>query len=344
MRAAAMTRYQDQLSYLDVPDPVLRETADVIIEVLAAGVCGSDLHIRSGALQDLLGAAEFPYILGHENVGRVVDIAPWVTSVSIGDSVALHPLMTCGLCPGCRSGKDTYCSRPHFPGVDQVTQGGFAQFMATSERSCVRIPDGMDPIALVAATDAGLTGYHAVKRALPFLEVGQRVLVVGAGGVGQFVLQSLNALASVNTTVIDLSKTRLESALSLGAHQVLHASSPTDGSVWKGLRGQVDVVFDCVGTAQTLSASVGVLSRGGVLSIIGGSMEEFPLTSVQATANELTILGNYVGQHSELVELIALMSESKVVSTYESFSLQAAETVLQRLAAGDLAGRAVLIP
>ena len=343
MFASVMTAYGHDLEYTSVADPVLISPQDVIVKITAAGVCGSDVHIRSGSLEQALGRPEFPYILGHENVGTVVEIGSEVTTVSVGNQVALHPLITCGTCPHCRAGRDMYCTNPQFPGVDQVTSGGFAEYIRTSSRSCIPLPAGLSPIDVVAATDAGLTAYHAVKRALPHLHPGMSAVIVGLGGVGQFALQALRAMSAVTIIAADISADRVNDARELGADSTVRV--PTDDALeaWGDTAGEIDIVFDCVGTDSSLASGVSLLRRGGVLSVLGagGTLQ---MSSVALTGLELTVLGNYVGHYEDLLELVALMESGRVTSRHVTYSLADAESAMQELSSGKLSGRAVLVP
>lgn len=343
MFASVMTSYGQDLEYTSVTDPTLMSPQDVIVKISAAGVCGSDVHIRSGSLEGALGRPDFPYVLGHENVGTVVEIGSEVTTVNVGDQVALHPLITCGTCRACRAGRDMYCAKPQFPGVDQVTSGGFAEYIRTSARSCIPLPNGLSPIDVVAATDAGLTAYHAVKRALPYLHPGMTAVVIGLGGVGQFALQSLRAMSAVSIIAADISPDRLSDALPLGADATVLIPESDAMDAWRDEQGQIDVVFDCVGTDSSLASGVALLRRGGVLSVLGaGGMLQ--MSSVALTGLELTVLGNYVGHYEDLLELVALMESGRVTSRHVTYPLAEAESAMRDLSSGKLSGRAVLVP
>lgn len=343
MFAAAMTGYGNDLEYISVPDPSIVDADDVIIRIAAAGVCGSDVHIRSGSLEEALGKPEFPYILGHENVGTIVEKGPNAGSVRVGDMVALHPLMTCGRCPDCRAGRDMYCSQPQFPGVDQRTNGGFAEYLRTSERSCITLSANISPGDVVAATDAGLTAYHAVKRALPHIRPGMNVFIIGLGGVGQFALQCVLAMASVSVTAVDISQSRLSDARNLGANEIVEVPEIDAVDSLGEHLGKVDVVFDCAGTESSLAAGFTLLKRGGVLSVLGAG-GQLSIPSVGLTGREITVLGNYVGHFEDLLELVALIESGAVKASSIGYSLKDAERAMQDLAAGKLSGRAVLIP
>jgi NAD+-dependent secondary alcohol dehydrogenase Adh1 len=108
-----------------------------------------------------------PYILGHENAGWVHEVGEAVTNVQPGDTVILHPTPTCGLCHACRAGDDMHCENSTFPGLS--TDGGMAEYLKTSARACVKLDPTTKPKDVAALADAGITAYHAVRKALPLL-------------------------------------------------------------------------------------------------------------------------------------------------------------------------------
>ena len=136
----------------------------------------------------------------------------------------LHPLVTCGLCQPCRAGNDMHCEQGRFPGIH--SDGGMAQLLLTSARACIKLDPTLQPAEVAALADAGLTAYHAVKRAAPLLYPGTTAVVIGAGGLGHIGIQSLAALTPATIVVVDPNPAALELAGSLGAHHLVQA----DGS------------------------------------------------------------------------------------------------------------------
>ena len=131
-----------------------------------------------------------------------------------GDKVILHPLVTCGLCRACRSGDDVHCENSRFPGLD--SDGGMAELLLTNARSVVKLDPNLRPADVAALADAGLTAYHAVRKAAPLLHPGTHVVLIGAGGLGHIGLQALLALTPAEITVVDTSPEALEAAEQLG--------------------------------------------------------------------------------------------------------------------------------
>ena len=176
MKAVRVHAYGKRPSVDDVPEPQIGGPLDVLVEIGAAGLCRTDLHIVEGQWAEKSGVA-LPYVIGHENAGWVRAVGDAVTNVAPGDAVILHPLVTCGLCRACRSGDDVHCVSSKFPGID--TDGGMARYLLTNARAVVKLADGLEPVAVAALADAGLTAYHAIKKAAALLYLGNVQLVMG---------------------------------------------------------------------------------------------------------------------------------------------------------------------
>ena len=183
-------------------------------------MCRTDLHIIEGQWDAAMGTP-LPYILGHENAGWVHEVGSAVTNVAVGDTVILHPTPTCGLCRACRAGDDMHCENSTFPGLS--TDGGMAEYLLTSARACVKLDPKTQPKDVAALADAGITAYHAVRKALPLLYPGTTAVVIGAGGLGHIGIQCLAALTATNIIVVDRNPEALKLAEQLGADHTVVA-------------------------------------------------------------------------------------------------------------------------
>src|SRR3954465_8679281 len=215
MKAVRVHAYGKRPSVDEVPEPTVQSPLDVLVEVGAAGLCRTDLHIVEGQWADKSGV-DLPYVIGHENAGWVREVGEAVTNVAPGDAVILHPLVTCGLCRPCRSGDDVHCENSRFPGID--SEGGMAEYLLTSARAVVRLAEGLEPAAVAALADAGLTAYHAVRQAVPPPYPGPTGGGVGAGGPGHIGVQCLLAMTATRVVVVDPNPAARELATRLGAH------------------------------------------------------------------------------------------------------------------------------
>ncbi|HXP14797.1 MAG TPA: alcohol dehydrogenase catalytic domain-containing protein, partial [Actinomycetes bacterium] len=210
MQAVRLHKYNERPTVDEIEEPKVEGPHDVIVKIGGAGVCRTDIHLYLGQWHELDADAPLPYTLGHENAGWVQEVGSAVTHVAPGDTVILHPLATCGFCRYCRAGDDMHCVDSFFPGLN--TDGGMATYLKTGARAVVKIDPKLQPADVAALADAGLTAYHAVRKAVPLLYPGTACVVIGAGGLGHIGIQVLAALTATNVIVVDRSPEALEFA------------------------------------------------------------------------------------------------------------------------------------
>ncbi|AEJ41330.1 zinc-containing alcohol dehydrogenase [Sulfobacillus acidophilus TPY] len=343
MKAGRIHAYHEPIHIDDINEPRIEKDTDVIVKIGGAGVCRTDLHIIEGIWKDALGNPPLPYTIGHENAGWIEAVGSGITHLKKGDPVILHPLMSCGLCPACRAGRDMYCTQGHFPGLDG-TDGGYAEYLKTSVRSVIPLAPGTDPVPLAPFADAGITAYHAVKKLVPLTAPGTTVAVIGIGGLGHFAVQILRALTPATVIAIDTQSQRLDFATEIGAHHaVLAGSDGGVGGVKRIAPNGVDIVIDFVGEHQTPAAGVNMLAKGGTYSVVGYG-GEVQVPTLEFVNREINIVGNLVGTYNELAELMELNRQGKVVISAQQFPLADAPQVMEMLDRGEIKGRAILIP
>ena len=332
MKAVRVHEYGRRLSVDEVGEPAIGGPLDVLVRVGAAGLCRTDLHIVEGQWAEKSGV-RLPYVIGHENAGWVREVGSAVTNVAPGDAVILHPFVTCGLCRPCRSGDDVHCENSKFPGID--TDGGMAELLLTNARSVVKLADGLEPAAVAALADAGLTAYHAVRKAVPLLYPGTTCVVIGAGGLGHIGIQCLLAMTATRVVVIDPNEKARELAQQLGAHEVR-----ADGN---GLEDSAHVVLDFVGEQGAERAGPAMTRRAGSYYVIGygGSID---IPTIDLISTERNIVGNLVGSYNELAELMTLAAQGSVTLHTRTYPLSAVNEAMDDLAAGRLQGRGILVP
>src|SRR6201990_3234059 len=214
MKAVRLHKFHTQPVIDDVPEPTISGPFDVIVKIGGAGVCRTDLHIIEGQWDAAMGTP-LPYTRGDENAGWVHEVGSAVTNVAVGDTVILHPTPTCGLCHACRAGDDMHCENSEFPGLSR--DGGMAEYLLTSARACIKLNPSTRPQDVAALADAGITAYHAVRKAIPLLYPGTTAVVIGAGGLGHIGIQSLAALTATRIVVVDRNPEALKLAEQLGA-------------------------------------------------------------------------------------------------------------------------------
>ena len=244
MKAVRLHAFHTQPVIDEVPEPTIGGPLDVIVKIGGAGVCRTDLHIIEGQWDAAMGTP-LPYILGHENAGWVHEIGSAVTNVAVGDTVILHPTPTCGLCRACRAGDDMHCINNSFPGLSR--DGGMAEYLLTSARACVKLDPATRPQDVAALADAGITAYHAVRKAIPLLYPGTTAVVIGAGGLGHIGIQCLAALTATRIIVVDRNPDALKLAEQLGAHHTVVADGGQVAAVQELTGGPgAQVVLDFV--------------------------------------------------------------------------------------------------
>lgn len=342
MKAVQLHRYTEAPTVDEVAEPKIVGPWDVIVNVGAAGLCRTDLHIIEGQW-DPIQHPNLPYILGHENAGWVREIGSAVSNVAVGDTVIMHPLTSCGLCPACRIGQDSHCENATFPGIN--VNGGMADQLLTNARAVVRLDAGLQPRDVAALADAGLTAYHAVRKAADQLFPGTHAVVIGAGGLGHIGIQALAAITSTEITVIDRSEKALELARELGAHHLVLSTS--DDEVEKQVQditgGGAHIVFDFVGERGAELLAPKLMRNRGSHYVIGYG-GEVRLPTIEIISREINVIGNLVGTYNDLVELMALTADGRVKLHTAVYPLDAVNDAIADLEAGRLIGRGILVP
>jgi NAD+-dependent secondary alcohol dehydrogenase Adh1 len=341
VKAVRIHGYHQQPVVEEVPEPGVKGPLDVVIKIGGAGVCRTDLHIIEGQWDAAMHPA-LPYTLGHENAGWVHEIGSAVTNVAVGDTVILHPTPTCGLCRACRAGDDMHCTDSSFPGLSH--DGGMAEYLLTSARACVKLDPKTRPADVAALADAGITAYHAVRKAIGLLYPGTTAVVIGAGGLGHIGVQCLAALTATTIVVVDRNPDALKLAAQIGAHHTVVADGTQVEAVREltGGRG-ADVVLDFVAEQGAETDGWAMTARAGSYFVIGyGGTVQVPTLDIIST--ERNIIGNIVGTYNDLAELMALAEGGRVTLHTRTYPLDAATDAFADLDAGRVRGRAILVP
>ncbi len=341
MRAARLHEYGKRPEIEEVVEPHITDPLDVIVRIGGAGLCRTDLHIVEGQWREKSGVA-LPYTLGHENAGWVHEVGAAVGNVAPGDAVVVHPLITCGLCRACRAGDDMHCATSLFPGIS--ADGGFAELLKTNARAVVKLDAGLEPADVAAHSDAGLTAYHAVKKAAKLLHPGTTAVVIGAGGLGHIGIQSLKVLTPARVIVVDRSEEALELGRQVGADDAVLA----DGRQVEQLRERTDglgaeVVLDFVGEGGALEDAIGMLKEAGTHYVIGYG-GELRVPAIDVISAEINFVGNLVGTYNELAELMTLARQGRVTLRTRAYPLDAINDAMDDLDHGRLHGRGILVP
>jgi NAD+-dependent secondary alcohol dehydrogenase Adh1 len=342
MKAARLHAYHEALKLEDIGEPKATGPLDVVVKIGAAGLCRTDLHIQEGQWAEK-SEVVLPYTPGHENAGWVHEVGPAVTNVEVGDTVIVHPFITCGLCRPCRSGDDMHCVNGSFPGINR--DGGFADFLLTSARSVVKLDPSLQPADIAALADAGLTAIHAVKKAIPVLGAGTKVVVIGAGGLGHIGIQCLKAYTPTEIIVVDPSEPALALARELGAdHTVKVQGSSHRDTVQELTDGTgAQAIIDFVGEKGAIEDGIAMIEDGGFYYVIGYG-ENVDVPTIDIISREISFIGNLVGTYIDLQDLMTLTAQGQVTLHTSTYPLDAINDAMNDLDQGRLQGRGILVP
>ncbi|MDP9344299.1 MAG: NAD(P)-dependent alcohol dehydrogenase [Actinomycetota bacterium] len=341
MNVARLHAYHEKLKVEEIDEPKITNPHDVIVKIGGAGLCRTDLHIQEGQWAEK-SQVTLPYVPGHENAGWVHEVGSAVTNVAVGDTCILHPLATCGLCRACRAGDDVHCENNTFPGID--VDGGFADLIKTTARSVVKLDPVLHPKDIAALADAGLTAYHAVKKATRVLYPGTKVVVIGSGGLGHIGIQCLKAMTPAEIIVIDPSEKALALAAELGADTTVKSDGKHVDTVLEMTDGNgADAIIDFVGERGATADGVAMLRRACNYYVIGYG-ENIDVPTIDIISTEINFIGNLVGSYNDLSELMALTAQGKVSLHTSAYPLDAVNDAMADLDGGRLQGRGILIP
>lgn len=337
MRAAQLVEYGKPLEIRQVPDPE-PGPGQILVRVGGAGACHSDLHIMGGELPLL---PELPWTLGHENAGWVQALGPGVEGVEVGAPVAVFGGWGCGHCRFCLSGQEQVCNTLLWSGIGRP--GGYAEYLVVpAARHLVPLGD-LDPVTAAPLTDAGLTPYHAVRQVLPRLVPGTTAVVIGIGGLGHFGLQFLRELSPARLVAVDVAESKRSLALELGADLALDPASDDVAAAVKAGGEGAAAVLDFVGADSTLATAAACVGRQGIVEIVGLAGGSLPY-SFMGMPTESVVAGSMWGTRNELEEVLALAAAGRLSFHVERHPLEAINEVFNRLKAGEIVGRAVLVP
>lgn len=290
-------------------EPKLTDPRDVKLRVETVGVCGSDMHYyRKGRIGDQV--VKFPWTVGHECAATVVEVGPQVTNVRVGDRVAVDPLLVCGQCDQCLSGRENTCRRQKFMGCPGQAEGALAEYVIMQGRCCFRVPDSMS-FTQAAAVEPFTIGLYAQRLAGDVR--GKSVAVLGAGPIGLSVLLSLRHAGAGKVYVTDLRDNRKALAASMGADWV--GNPQAQDVVAEIMRGDplgVQFVFECAGEQEAIDQGVTLLAPGGTLMLAGiPEVDRVSFNISTCRRKELTIQ-NVRRQNDCIAPAIDLVASGKV--------------------------------
>jgi D-arabinose 1-dehydrogenase-like Zn-dependent alcohol dehydrogenase len=325
----------------DIPLPA---GSEVVVKMLACGVCHSDIHMHDGVFElgggKQLEVGREGMVLGHEIFGEVVAFGPDAKDVEIGDRRVVYPWIGCRECASCKRGDEHLCTPGQALGI--VKNGGFAEYvLVPHSRYLFDKGDASDSLAATYAC-SGLTAYGALKK-VGALEAGDEVVIIGAGGVGSMAIQVARA-SGIDPIVVDIDEAKLQAARDLGVTRTYNSSDPKTARALKKSVGGAYAAIDFVGAESSVNYGLNTLRKGGKLVVVGlfGGALTLPIPFLPMNAR--IIEGSYVGSLADMGELMAMVRDGKIAPIeIQERPLSQASDALNDLKAGKVQGRQVLV-
>jgi len=265
MKAMMLTGIR-QMEMKDIPEPMIARDKDVKIKMKTIGVCGSDVHYYvSGKIGSQV--VQYPFPVGHEGSGEVVEVGPAVTKVKPGDRIAIEPAMPCWECDQCIAGRHHTCRKLTFLGCPGQADGCLSEYIVMPEESCFPIAESMT-YDEAAISEPLAIGVYAVKKSIPIKNA--KVGILGFGPIGMSVLLPTVAQGAEKVYVTDKIDARLALAKEAGAYMTSNIDNEDPVKKFaKDAPELLDVVFECCGQQEAVDNAIDMLKPGGKLMIIG---------------------------------------------------------------------------
>lgn len=326
----------------EVPDPQIC-AADVLIDVLAVGICGSDIHGYTGEN----GRRRPGQIMGHELVGRVRDVGANVnveTGIERGVVVTVNPVLNCEKCEQCQKGAQQACVDKTVLGVTPDLTSAFAQLLVAPAKNVIPLPKQM-PIEYGALVEPLAVGYHALRRG--GCGPGERVLILGGGPIGQACVLAASRLGAARIAVSEMDAHRRKLNASLGAVSLdLTTADDVPGAVERALEGKPSLVVDAVGTSKSLATALACAPLSGKIVLVGMGAPNLDVPAYEISTSERTMIGSFCYSADEFRDTarwvgtvpaeLALLVEARV-------ELDEAPHSFHALASGELRASKVLV-
>lgn len=334
MRAAVVRQNPD--GYVDVVEKTLRpiKANEAKLKMEYCGVCHTDLHVAAGDYGNMAGT-----VLGHEGVGRVVEIGEDVTSLKVGDRVSVAWFFEgCGHCEYCVSGNETFCREVKNAGYN--VDGGMAEEAIVVADYAVKVPENLDPIEASSITCAGVTTYKAIK--VSGIKPGQVLAVFGAGGLGNLAIQYAKNVFGAKVIAIDVNQDKLDLALKIGADVVINSANEDPGKVIQEKFGGAQAAIVAAVAKQAFNSAVDVLKPMGKLVAVALPNDAMELSIPRTVFDGIEVIGSLVGTRQDLAEAFQFGAEGKVKPIVATRRLDEVNDIIDEMKAGKIEGRMVI--
>ncbi|MFY9744129.1 MAG: NAD(P)-dependent alcohol dehydrogenase [Candidatus Sulfotelmatobacter sp.] len=316
---------------------------DVQIDILFCGVCHSDLHQVRNEWEQMMPTV-YPCVPGHEIVGRVVKTGSSVTKFKEGDLAAVGCMVDSDrVCPNCRAGNEQFCdSMPTFTynaedkHLGGVTYGGYSDSIVVDETFTLRVPKGMDPAATAPLLCAGITTYSPMRHWN--VRKGQKVGVVGLGGLGHMAVKFANAFGA-HVVLFTTSASKVADGLRLGAHEVVISKNEAEMAEHAG---SFDFILDTVSAEHNVNAYLDLVKLDGILTMVGASPTPLPVAVGSLLFRRRSLAGSIIGGIRETQDMLDFCADHGLTADIELIKIQQVNQAFERLAKSDVKYRFVI--
>ncbi|MFV0624496.1 alcohol dehydrogenase AdhP [Sphingomonas sp. ac-8] len=334
MKAAVVREFGKPLVIEEVAVPEVGP-GQILVKIAATGVCHTDLHAAEG---DWPVKPNPPFIPGHEGVGHVVAVGRGVTHVKEGDRVGVPWLYTaCGHCVHCMGGWETLCESQQNTGYS--VNGSFAEYVLADPNYVGHLPDNVSFVDISPVLCAGVTVYKGLK--VTDTKPGDWVAISGIGGLGHMAVQYAKAMG-LNVIGVDIDDTKLALAKKLGAELTVNARETDPAAFIRKEVGGANGVLVTAVSPIAFSQAMGMVRRGGTVSLNGLPPGDFPISIFDTVLNGITIRGSIVGTRLDLQESLDFAGQGKVHATIKTDRLENINDVFAKMHHGEIEGRIVL--
>ena len=334
MKAAVVHAFGRPLQIEEVPVPDV-PPGQVLVQVVASGVCHTDLHAADG---DWPVKPSLPFIPGHEGVGYVAAVGAGVKGIKEGDRVGVPWLHTaCGHCEHCITGWETLCDHQQMTGY--TVNGGYAEYVLADPGYVGYLPPNVGFSEIAPVLCAGVTVYKGLK--VLECKPGDWVAISGIGGLGHMAVQYAKAMG-FHVATVDIDDAKLALASRLGADLVINAARQDPAQeMQRAIRGAQGVLVTAV-SRNAFAQALGMLHKRGTMSLVGLPPGDFALPIFDVVLNAKTVRGSIVGTRKDLQEALEFAGEGKVRTTYTEDRLDNVNAIFKRMRQGDIEGRVVM--
>lgn len=318
-------------------------TTDVVIDILFCGICHSDIH----SARNEWGWTQYPFVPGHEIVGRVAAVGKSVSKYKVGDVVGVGCLVdSCRHCGSCNEGLEQYCDNGFtgtYGGEDKiggtphkVTLGGYANKITVDERFVLRVPKNLDPAATAPLLCAGITTYSPLKHWK--VGSGHKVGIIGLGGLGHMGVKFAHALGA-HVVMITTSPEKGEDAKKLGADEVLLSKNK---DAMNAAQNSFDFLLNTIPVGHDVDPYMGLLKRDGTMVVVGAVEALTKVNGIPFIFRRRSMAGSLIGGLPETQEMLDFCGQHNITCDIETIAMKDVNKAYDRTVKGDVKYRFVI--